>query len=175
LAGGLNVGGGPNRRRPVSARQPHDERPDLSRSSRNRSSRAAEVPADRNSRPAAQSAHDAGRGGSLSGGSDAAQLRAGAPPRSQSELVRAGRLNTALGLILGNVMVGVSRAHHARPNDLAQDPNVNNPVSGVHARAGAFEATLGALDHPSPGRSADADLRSRVLQHAVPRRGDRAR
>ena len=49
------------------------------------------------------------------------------------QFVRAGRVNKALGLILGNVLVGVSRAwwnhnhgaHHARPNDLAHDPNVN--------------------------------------------------
>jgi fatty acid desaturase len=49
------------------------------------------------------------------------------------QFVRAGRVNTALGLILGNLLVGVSRAwwndnhsaHHARPNDLAHDPNVN--------------------------------------------------
>jgi len=49
------------------------------------------------------------------------------------QFLRAGRVNTALGLILGNVLVGVSRAwwnnnhsaHHARPNDLAHDPNVN--------------------------------------------------
>ena len=49
------------------------------------------------------------------------------------QFVRAGRVNTALALILGNLVVGVSRAwwkanhdaHHARPNDLAHDPNVN--------------------------------------------------
>jgi fatty acid desaturase len=49
------------------------------------------------------------------------------------QFLRAGRLNTALGLILGNVLLGVSRAwwidnhtaHHARPNDIAHDPNVN--------------------------------------------------
>jgi fatty-acid desaturase len=42
-------------------------------------------------------------------------------------------VNTALALILGNLLMGVSRAwwkdnhgaHHARPNDLAHDPNVN--------------------------------------------------
>jgi fatty acid desaturase len=49
------------------------------------------------------------------------------------QFVRAGRGITALVLILGNVLVGISRAwwkhdhdaHHARPNDLAHDPNVN--------------------------------------------------
>jgi fatty acid desaturase len=49
------------------------------------------------------------------------------------QFVRAGRVNTALALILGNLVVGVSRAwwkhnhdaHHARPNDLAHHPNVN--------------------------------------------------
>ena len=49
------------------------------------------------------------------------------------QFVRAGRVNTALALILGNLLVGVSRAwwkdnhdaHHARPNDVAHDPNVN--------------------------------------------------
>jgi fatty acid desaturase len=49
------------------------------------------------------------------------------------QFVRAGRVNTALGLILGNLVVGVSRAwwsynhgaHHARPNDPAHDPNAN--------------------------------------------------
>jgi fatty acid desaturase len=49
------------------------------------------------------------------------------------QFVRAGRANTALGLILGNLLVGVSRAwwsynhgaHHARPNDLRHDPNAN--------------------------------------------------
>jgi fatty acid desaturase len=49
------------------------------------------------------------------------------------QFVRAGRLNTVIGLILGNLLVGVSRAwwndnhtaHHAHPNDLGADPNVN--------------------------------------------------
>jgi len=49
------------------------------------------------------------------------------------QFIRAGRMNTALGLIVGNLLVGVSRAwwndnhgaHHARPNDLEHDPNVN--------------------------------------------------
>lgn len=49
------------------------------------------------------------------------------------QFLRAGKLNTTLGLILGNLLVGVSRAwwndnhsaHHARPNDVGSDPNVN--------------------------------------------------
>jgi fatty acid desaturase len=49
------------------------------------------------------------------------------------QIVGAGRLNTALGLFLGNFLMGVSRAwwrgnhdaHHAHPNDLDMDPNVN--------------------------------------------------
>jgi fatty acid desaturase len=49
------------------------------------------------------------------------------------QFVRAGRGNTALALVLGNLLVGVSHAwwkdnhdsHHARPNDLVHDPNVN--------------------------------------------------
>src|SRR5579859_3908031 len=51
---------------------------------------------------------------------------------SHQQIVGAGRLNTVLGLILGNFLMGVSRAwwrgnhdaHHAHPNDLDQDPNV---------------------------------------------------
>jgi fatty acid desaturase len=49
------------------------------------------------------------------------------------QFVRAGRWNILLGLIVGNLLVGVSRAwwndnhnaHHARPNDLGADPNVD--------------------------------------------------
>ncbi len=49
------------------------------------------------------------------------------------QFLRAGRLNTALGLVLGDLLIGVSRAwwnsnhgaHHARPNDIGHDPNVN--------------------------------------------------
>ncbi len=49
------------------------------------------------------------------------------------QFLRAGRVNTALGLVLGNLLLGVSRAwwkdnheaHHAHPNDIAHDPNVN--------------------------------------------------
>jgi fatty acid desaturase len=49
------------------------------------------------------------------------------------QFVRAGRSNTVLGLVLGNLLVGVSRAwwsynhcaHHARPADLRHDPNAN--------------------------------------------------
>jgi fatty acid desaturase len=49
------------------------------------------------------------------------------------QIVGAGRPNTLLGLILGNFVMGVSRAwwrsnhdaHHAHPNDLAMDPNVD--------------------------------------------------
>ena len=46
---------------------------------------------------------------------------------------RAHRWNTLIGLVVGNLLVGVSRAwwndnhnaHHARPNDLRRDPNIN--------------------------------------------------
>jgi fatty acid desaturase len=49
------------------------------------------------------------------------------------QFVRAGRANTVLALVMGNLVIGVSRAwwsynhgaHHARPNDVAHDPNVN--------------------------------------------------
>jgi len=49
------------------------------------------------------------------------------------QFVRAGRFNTALGLLLGNVLLGVSQAwwkdnhnaHHAHPNALVRDPNIN--------------------------------------------------
>jgi fatty acid desaturase len=49
------------------------------------------------------------------------------------QIVGAGRLNTFIGLTLGNFLMGVSRswwrvnhdAHHAHPNDLKMDPNVD--------------------------------------------------
>jgi len=49
------------------------------------------------------------------------------------QFVRAGRLNTVIGLILGNLLVGVSRgwwnanhsAHHAHPNVMDSDPNLD--------------------------------------------------
>ncbi len=49
------------------------------------------------------------------------------------QFARAGRLNTVIGLILGNLLVGVSRgwwnanhsAHHAHPNDMVSDPNID--------------------------------------------------
>ncbi len=52
---------------------------------------------------------------------------------SHQQIVGAGRWNVTAGLILGNLLMGVSRAwwrdnhdtHHAHPNDLAHDPNVN--------------------------------------------------
>src|SRR5438876_2420048 len=52
---------------------------------------------------------------------------------SHQQIVGAGRTNVLAGLILGNLLMGVSRAwwrhnhdtHHAHPNDLEQDPNVN--------------------------------------------------
>ena len=52
---------------------------------------------------------------------------------SHQQIVGAGRWNVLGGLILGNLLMGVSRAwwrdnhdaHHAHPNDLGQDPNVN--------------------------------------------------
>src|SRR6266849_5278089 len=52
---------------------------------------------------------------------------------SHQQIVGAGRWNVTAGLILGNLLMGVSRAwwrdnhdtHHAHPNDLEQDPNVN--------------------------------------------------
>ena len=51
---------------------------------------------------------------------------------AHQQIVGSGRLNIALGLILGNFLFGVSRgwwrdnhdAHHAHPNDLEADPNV---------------------------------------------------
>src|SRR5216683_1332905 len=52
---------------------------------------------------------------------------------SHQQIVGAGRWNVVGGLFLGNLLMGVSRAwwrdnhdaHHAHPNDLGQDPNVN--------------------------------------------------
>jgi fatty acid desaturase len=52
---------------------------------------------------------------------------------SHQQIVGAGRANAIAGLILGNFLLGVSRAwwrdnhdaHHAHPNDLDADPNVN--------------------------------------------------
>src|SRR5438105_305283 len=52
---------------------------------------------------------------------------------SHQQIVGAGRTNVMAGLFLGNLLMGVSRAwwrdnhdtHHAHPNDLAHDPNVN--------------------------------------------------
>src|SRR6267378_2673418 len=52
---------------------------------------------------------------------------------SHQQIVGAGRWNVLGGLVLGNLLMGVSRAwwrdnhdtHHAHPNDLGQDPNVN--------------------------------------------------
>jgi fatty acid desaturase len=52
---------------------------------------------------------------------------------SHQQIVGAGRLNVVAGLILGNLLIGVSRAwwrdnhdtHHAHPNDLVKDPNVD--------------------------------------------------
>jgi fatty acid desaturase len=52
---------------------------------------------------------------------------------SHQQIVGAGRWNVAGGLFLGNLLMGVSRAwwrdnhdtHHAHPNDLDKDPNVN--------------------------------------------------
>jgi fatty acid desaturase len=52
---------------------------------------------------------------------------------SHQQIVGAGRANTVLGLILGNFLLGVSRAwwrdnhdaHHAHPNNLGEDPNLN--------------------------------------------------
>src|ERR1700716_3588230 len=52
---------------------------------------------------------------------------------SHQQIVGAGRWNVLGGLILGNLLMGVSRAwwrdnhdaHHAHPNELDQDPNVN--------------------------------------------------
>jgi fatty acid desaturase len=51
---------------------------------------------------------------------------------AHQQIVGSGRLNVALGLLLGNFLFGVSRAwwrdnhdaHHAHPNDLDADPNV---------------------------------------------------
>jgi fatty acid desaturase len=52
---------------------------------------------------------------------------------SHLQFARGHRSNMLLGLLLGNLVIGVSRAwwndnhnaHHARPNDLALDPNVD--------------------------------------------------
>jgi fatty acid desaturase len=52
---------------------------------------------------------------------------------SHQQIVGAGRWNVVGGLILGNLLMGVSRAwwrdnhdaHHSHPNDLEQDPNVD--------------------------------------------------
>jgi fatty acid desaturase len=52
---------------------------------------------------------------------------------AHQQIVGAGRLNIAGGLILGNLLMGVSRAwwrdnhdaHHSHPNDLERDPNVD--------------------------------------------------
>jgi fatty acid desaturase len=52
---------------------------------------------------------------------------------SHQQIVGAGRWNVLGGLFLGNLLMGVSRAwwrdnhdaHHAHPNELGQDPNVN--------------------------------------------------
>jgi fatty acid desaturase len=52
---------------------------------------------------------------------------------SHQQIVGAGRTNVLAGLFLGNLLMGVSRAwwrdnhdtHHAHPNDLEQDPNVD--------------------------------------------------
>src|SRR5579859_4819953 len=52
---------------------------------------------------------------------------------SHQQIVGAGRTNVVAGLILGNLLMGVSRAwwrdnhdtHHAHPNDMAKDPNVD--------------------------------------------------
>src|SRR5947208_6780650 len=52
---------------------------------------------------------------------------------SHQQIVGTGRWNVVGGLILGNLLMGVSRAwwrdnhdtHHAHPNDLGHDPNVN--------------------------------------------------
>ncbi len=52
---------------------------------------------------------------------------------SHQQIVGAGRLNVVMGLILGNLLMGVSRAwwrdnhdtHHSHPNDLEKDPNVD--------------------------------------------------
>jgi fatty acid desaturase len=59
------------------------------------------------------------------------------------QFVRAGRLNTALGLTLGNLLLGVSQAwwkdnhnaHHARPNVMGSDPNIN-----IHAQRAGLPA-----------------------------------
>ncbi len=58
---------------------------------------------------------------------------------SHQQIVGAGRWNVVGGLFLGNLLMGVSRAwwrdnhdaHHAHPNDLGQDPNVNIIFLGI--------------------------------------------
>ena len=52
---------------------------------------------------------------------------------SHLQFARGHRINVLLGLLLGNLVMGVSRAwwndnhnaHHARPNNLERDPNVD--------------------------------------------------
>jgi fatty acid desaturase len=52
---------------------------------------------------------------------------------SHQQIFGAGRVNVVAGLVLGNLLMGVSRAwwranhdaHHSHPNDLKQDPNVD--------------------------------------------------
>jgi fatty acid desaturase len=49
------------------------------------------------------------------------------------QIIGSGRLNTIGGIVLGNLLMGVSRAwwrdnhdaHHSHPNDLGQDPNLD--------------------------------------------------
>jgi fatty acid desaturase len=58
---------------------------------------------------------------------------------AHQQIVGAGRWNVLGGLVVGNLLMGVSRAwwrdnhdtHHAHPNDLVQDPNVNILVLGA--------------------------------------------
>jgi fatty acid desaturase len=60
---------------------------------------------------------------------------------AHQQIVGPGRVNAVAGLILGNLLLGVSRAwwrdnhdaHHAHPNDLDQDPNLQIYLMGCTA------------------------------------------
>src|SRR5258708_15780200 len=60
---------------------------------------------------------------------------------SHQQIVGGGRWNVVGGFFLGNLLMGVSRAwwrdnhdaHHAHPNDLDEDPNVNIIFLGIRA------------------------------------------
>jgi hypothetical protein len=59
------------------------------------------------------------------------------------------------------------------PNDLSHDPNANILFLVCTPEQARSRPRWVALDQPSPGRTAGADLCSRVLQHALPESGVR--